>query len=232
MTYVISDIHGCADKYRAMLDKIGFSDSDVLYVLGDVIDRRYGGISVLLDMMSRPNVVPILGNHELLALPTLRRMALDLPGVSPGKKLDIIEKTAEYRKWMRNDGVPTDMEFRPSTREEKRRIVDYIEDFRLYAEIEVAGERYHLSHTLPYFDPAVSIHDVPLAEFVWGDPDYATRYDPEVTFVTGHTPTALIDPASMGRIWRANGHIAIDCGVAFGCRLACLRLDNGREYYV
>ena len=39
MTYVISDIHGCYDKYTAMLAKINFNDSNILYVLGDVVDR-------------------------------------------------------------------------------------------------------------------------------------------------------------------------------------------------
>ena len=232
MTYVISDVHGCADKYNAMLDKIGFSDGDTLYVLGDVIDRNYGGVSILLDMMSRQNVVPILGNHELLALPTLRRMALELPGASPPRKLDIIENTADYRTWMENGGAATVMEFRSTSPDEKRRIVDYIAGFRAYAEIEVGGRRCHLSHTLPYFDPATPIHDVPLKEFVWGEPDYDTRYDPDVTFVTGHTPTALIDRQSTGRIWRGNGHIAIDCGAGFGSRLGCVCLENEREYYV
>ncbi len=50
-----------------MLDKREFQDTDTLYVLGDVIDRGLKGIQILLDMMARPNVVPILGNHELMA---------------------------------------------------------------------------------------------------------------------------------------------------------------------
>ena len=38
MTYVISDIHGCFDRYEKMLEEIEFSDEDTLYVLGDVLD--------------------------------------------------------------------------------------------------------------------------------------------------------------------------------------------------
>ena len=71
------------------------------------------------------------------------------------------------------------------------------------------------------------------SEFVWGEPDYEIRYDRGVTFVTGHTPTDLIDPASKGRIWQKNGHIAIDCGAVFeGGRLGCICLDTMEEYYV
>ena len=38
-TYVMSDIHGMADLFKRMLEQIGFSDEDTLYILGDMIDR-------------------------------------------------------------------------------------------------------------------------------------------------------------------------------------------------
>ena len=67
MTYVISDIHGQYEKYIAMLEKISFSDDDTLYVLGDVVDRGEGSMRILYDMSMRPNVIPIMGNHEHMA---------------------------------------------------------------------------------------------------------------------------------------------------------------------
>jgi serine/threonine protein phosphatase 1 len=33
-------------------------------------------------------------------------------------------------------------------------------------------------------------------------------------------------------IYYGNGSIAIDCGAVFGGKLACLCLDNGKEYYI
>lgn len=39
MIYVMSDIHGCYDKYQTMLEVIKFTADDTLYVLGDVPDR-------------------------------------------------------------------------------------------------------------------------------------------------------------------------------------------------
>ena len=39
MHYVMSDLHGEYEKYLEMLKKIKFTDDDVLYVLGDVVDR-------------------------------------------------------------------------------------------------------------------------------------------------------------------------------------------------
>ena len=67
MIYVMSDMHGCFDKYQQMLCEISFSSRDTLYVLGDVIDRGADGVKILLDMSLRPNVFPLLGNHEFTA---------------------------------------------------------------------------------------------------------------------------------------------------------------------
>ena len=58
-SYVISDIHGCYNEYITALKTINFSDNDILYILGDCIDRGYASIKVLQDMMFRPNVIPI-----------------------------------------------------------------------------------------------------------------------------------------------------------------------------
>ena len=70
MIYATSDIHGYPlDAFRQLLDSAGFSDSDTLYVLGDVIDRNGdGGINMLLWMMNQPNIEMILGNHEAMLL--------------------------------------------------------------------------------------------------------------------------------------------------------------------
>ena len=38
-TYVMSDIHGMGALLEKMLEKLSFSEEDVLYILGDMIDR-------------------------------------------------------------------------------------------------------------------------------------------------------------------------------------------------
>ena len=38
-TYVMSDIHGNYRAYKAMLEKINFNREDMLYILGDILDR-------------------------------------------------------------------------------------------------------------------------------------------------------------------------------------------------
>ena len=67
-TYVMSDIHGCYDDLRTMLEVIGFSASeagDRLIIAGDCIDRGAKTYE-MLKWMERcpPNVLLLRGNHE------------------------------------------------------------------------------------------------------------------------------------------------------------------------
>lgn len=66
MIYVMSDIHGRKDLFDKMLDKIGLTSDDTLYILGDMVDRG-GDLSVLFEVMKlhqKGICVPIRGNHE------------------------------------------------------------------------------------------------------------------------------------------------------------------------
>lgn len=48
MIYVISDLHGIElEKLKSLLKKANFGDDDLLFVLGDVIDRQNdGGVEI------------------------------------------------------------------------------------------------------------------------------------------------------------------------------------------
>lgn len=226
MTYVMSDLHGMRNQYEMMLDRIGgLKNNDKVYILGDVVDRGPKGIPILLSMMNEPRVIPIIGNHEALALTVLK-------DICSGKPFEEIKKTQAYRIWALNGGESTANGFRLLGRPEQLQIIEYIESFRIYEELEVDGKHCHLSHTLPAFNPDLDIHDCTVQEFIWGEPDYDICYDSNLTFITGHTPTALIDYKSDGKIWHGNGHIAIDCGAAFGGSLGCICLETMEEYYV
>ena len=65
-TYVISDIHGCFNEFQQMLDKIGFSDDDILILAGDYIDRGDQSVEMLRWLMKKPdNVCALKGNHDV-----------------------------------------------------------------------------------------------------------------------------------------------------------------------
>ena len=60
MIYAMSDLHGCYDKYIKMLEKINFNENDMLYILGDIVDRGPDGIKILLDINSSDRNVKII----------------------------------------------------------------------------------------------------------------------------------------------------------------------------
>lgn len=64
MRYVCSDLHGEYDLFCAGLKAIGFSDRDVLYVCGDVMDKGERSVKLLNEVRSRANIKCIMGNHE------------------------------------------------------------------------------------------------------------------------------------------------------------------------
>jgi len=64
MRYVISDIHGEYDLFVKLLDRIGFSSRDELYVCGDIIEKGRDSIKLARLIFSMPNAYVIMGNHE------------------------------------------------------------------------------------------------------------------------------------------------------------------------
>lgn len=110
MHYVISDIHGCYNEYITALKTINFSDNDILYILGDCIDRGYASIKVLQDMMFRPNVIPIVGNHEYMAVKVLEYLCVEI--TEENVETQITADTMRYyTDWMFNGGDSTIEEF-------------------------------------------------------------------------------------------------------------------------
>lgn len=235
MTYCVSDIHGNYEGYLELLEKINLRDEDTLYVLGDVIDRGKGGIKILQDMMMRFNVIPILGNHEYMAIHCMKFLCQEITEESI-KDLDenIIRGLTE---WQNVGGQATIDEFHKLTLEEKQDIIDYIEEFELYEEINVKDKEYILVHAgFINFEPDRPLEDYHAYELIFKVPNYHRVYFPDKYLVTGHLPTRCIDGNDgQDKIFKGNNHIAIDCGSGckgHGGRLGCICLDTGAEYYV
>lgn len=232
MTYVMSDLHGQYTLYREMLAQIRFSDEDELYILGDVVDRGPEPMKLLLDMSMRPNVFPILGNHDYMAEYLLHKLSAEITEENCDTHLTSSDIKA-MSGWLIDGGQKTLEDFRNLTPEQRLDVLDYLAEFAPYEELTVGGNRFVLVHAgLPDFDPARPLSDYDERALLIERTDYSRRYYPDRFLVTGHTPTALIAPACSGRIYRANGHIAIDCGAVFGKALGCIRLDDFREFYV
>ncbi len=232
-TYVISDIHGCYQEFTALLDRIGFSESDELFVLGDCVDRGPEPIRVLQDLMARPNVVCLAGNHDLVMLLVLRPLAVELTEESASRlKREDLQRLLD---WQMDGGAVTLKQFLALSREEREDILSFLEDFSIYEDLEVNGKRYVLTHGgIENFSPEKDLEDYDIAEFVFARSDYSRRYFPEADtyLVTGHTPTPSIRPDQKPLVFEGNGQIAVDCGCVFGGRLAAYCLETGEATYV
>ena len=137
-TYCMADIHGEYDRYIKMLEKINFQESDCCYVLGDVIDRSEGGIKILQDMMLRPNVYPILGNHEYMVANCMNWL---LREITEESMRDLSPEALQgLSEWMSVGGSATIREFAKLSLEEREYIIEYLSEFALYEEVS-AGER-------------------------------------------------------------------------------------------
>ena len=64
-TIVISDIHGNLPYFKALLEKIHFSDRDLLILDGDFLEKgpdSLGTLRFIMELSKHDNVYPILGN--------------------------------------------------------------------------------------------------------------------------------------------------------------------------
>lgn len=229
MIYVMSDLHGCYDMYERMLKKISFSKEDVLYILGDVVDRGPDGIKILLDIARRENVILFRGNHDCQA----EILLSNLHCIKDGSCSEELAKELMnvYKLWLSDGGKTTLEKYLLLSEEEQGMVHKVLRNALTSKEIEVNGKTFLLAHTVPEVDIICDYEKWTLEDYILGEPDYEEVYFEDKYVITGHTPTGYIDRNSVGKIWMGNQHIAIDCGAVFGYALGCLCLDTMEEFY-
>ncbi|MCM1328149.1 MAG: serine/threonine protein phosphatase [Ruminococcus sp.] len=237
MTYVLSDIHGNLERFEKILKQIDLQPEDTLYILGDVVDRHPFGITILKKIMKMPNVKMLLGNHEYMMMRALG---------FPYDENDTEETAYEmHEQWYRNGGGITNMEWNITPEETRNEIISYLKSLPLNYDIEVNGKRYKLIHAAPE-DLYDLLGDpfIPKTYFCVWDRD-AVMYAPQTdcTVIFGHTPTVNYQDCNPLQIWYGENLIGIDCACGhinppdipenqMICgRLACLRLDDMKEFY-
>lgn len=225
-TYVMSDIHGHGDLFRKMLEKIGFSEDDKLYIIGDVVDRGPDGIKLLQQILHTPNIVFLLGNHEDLLLRYLYHYGTDLTHNPLGML----------------GNHPTISGFKDLLDEQKTELVQALMNAPIHEIITVNGQHFYLVHAFPANNRDDELWNRPQKNVVNPIPD--------TQVIIGHTPTIFFERTreevdqyeeelfQQGRhfeIYHGHGFIGIDCGCGTAERvgaLACLRLEDLAEFYV
>ncbi len=261
-TYVISDIHGCYDEYQSMLKKIKFSDTDLLIIAGDCIDRGNKNKQMMKRLMVRPdNIICIKGNHDLgfaQGIETIEaimnKAQIDINTVSEMELLRCYNAIKEINgvfdyygtihyliavdhiglwelvEWknMINE-MPCEMKICVEGREYVIVHAGYIseEDF------EASSQMKEIFETREFFLLSAREEGIEAGG------------KPGSTIVAGHTPTMIEGTFfNNGKIWKKEDadkncrYFDIDCGAAYayhgskGTKLACLRLEDEKEFYV
>lgn len=232
MIYVMSDIHGNRRRFRSVMDQINLQPDDTLYVLGDVVDRFPDGIAILRELMRMPNVRMLLGNHEYMMQ----------------QATDPQERSGSYWEnmdlWYNNGGEVTEKALMALNQDQRDEIYDYLRELPLSYEIEVNGTEYLLIHGAPMeWYSAYEWKYMSKRQYtVWHRWKLTEKLDGDRIVIFGHTPTCKYDPKpDPMRIFYGDHRIDIDCGSGFPVnanaygyprgRLACLRLDDMREFY-
>jgi len=214
--YVMSDIHGHYNRYKSVMRQIKLKKDDHLYVLGDCIDRFPDGLAILKELYRKPNVTVLLGNHEHMMLEALTKT----------------HPENEYIwRWYHNGGNITHDRLKRCTMAYREEMIEIIRQLPVNVEVRCNGVDYLLVHGAPlgykqkYADPVMSS--------VWTRLDRYAIMPPGKVVIFGHTPTDHYQTGRPMRIFHGTNMIGIDCGCAYldVGRLACLRLDDMKEFY-
>ena len=227
MTYVISDIHGNRDAYLSILEQINFTDSDELYILGDVIDRNPYGIDLLLEIMDKPNIHMLLGNHEYMMLQSF--------GLDPYER----NIPAATKQWFQNGGEITIEEFSKLDSDTQAKVLDFLNALPLKFELTVNDQKFVLVHATS--ERMLQFHDLDeseMKEFLVWDRE-SVRWIPAMgvheneIVIFGHTPTCNLQNKMPLEIFVEDNIIGIDCGAAYPeiGRLACIRMEDMKVFY-
>lgn len=227
--YVISDIHGCYEEFLEMMNLINFKAKDELFIIGDVFDRGDKPLEIIDYIMTYPNITLIKENHEEFFIDYYN--------------------TKELRLWLINGGQSTYNELIIRGSEYEERLYEFISNLPL---IEVV-DKYILVHSTLNFKN--NYNELSLEEFLRQQEKYICLWDRDnignekqyknYTIICGHTPVQVVineittdekQDEEEVKIQHRKGTIYIDCGCYYGQenkgKLACLRLDDMKEFYV
>lgn len=232
MIYVMSDLHGCFEEFKAMLNKIGFRLSDELYIIGDVIDRGPSPIKLLKYIMEQPNIHLILGNHESMMIHAVCNPDLDKKETE--KFNQSVDTKINQELWLKNGGVITERQYMKLKKDDKIKVYNYLLSLPLLKEIRAQDKDYILIHGGIYDGFVKDLESGSVSEDILWAYFQSLSKDDEIisgkTFVFGHTPTC--EYGYDNKIISLGDKYLVDCGCVFGYSLGCLCLDNDECFYV
>jgi serine/threonine protein phosphatase 1 len=171
--FAIGDVHGCIKTFRKMvMEEIKVEKTDVLYCLGDYIDRggdSKGVIDFILELRAKGYTVHTLrGNHEQIMMDS-------------GHEGDL------FNLWMDNGGLETLKSFGASSYDD---FAPQYKSFFEQTDYFLTDGRYIFVHAGLNFDYADPFQDKQAMMWIRGQPIDNNALGNRI-LVHGHTPMAL-----------------------------------------
>lgn len=212
-SFIIGDIHGCAEELDRLLDHLAPCADDAIVFLGDYIDRGPASKEVVTRLLrlSRegPHCSFLKGNHEDMFL-----AFMGLPG--------------RYgESFVYNGGEATLASYgieRFPAREIARRLPEDHLTFLLELQLQQSLGQFLCVHA--GVNPTRSLEAQDPEDLLWIRGQFIQKPHPfDVTVVFGHTPSreVLVDlPYKIG----------LDTGLVYGNKLSCLEVTDGRLFQI
>ena len=229
MTYVVSNLFGRLERFNKLLEKISFKDSDVMYVLGNIVDYGEESIELVSDLSMRYNVYSVLGEHDYKAYMLLSEFDRILKnGGAPSA-----EFSSKMIEWSANGGMSTLEAFKDADDDTKEGFLEYLSELPVFEEADVKGKEYVLvSAGIDNFDAKKDLSEYALEDFIRQSFDLDKNYYRSKNIIVGYLGYEYTPDWQRGKINSKNGNFALACDMSENDEIVCLCLENSREYYV
>lgn len=127
--YVTSDAHGHRRALEDALELAAPGADDIIYVLGDMVDRGPDAVGVIQLVRSLPNARVLMGNHERMMLDAL-----------------LHNDDIELGTWALNGGYATAPGLDRLPRDEFSDVIDWIVHLPLFDIVDAGGRTFILTH--------------------------------------------------------------------------------------
>ena len=230
MTYVVSNLYGRLEKYEKLVKKINLKESDVLYILGNIVDFGEDSIKLVNEISAEYNVYTVLGEHDYKAYLLLSEFdRIIREGGAPS-----VNFSKEMIEWAQNGGQATLEAFKNADTDEKEGFLDYLSDLPVFEEVTTtSGKEFVLTcRGIDNFNKNTDLYDYELDDFINGYLDIEKVYYSDKTMVVGYLDYEHTPAGRSGRINAKNNNIALACDMSENDDVVCFCLETNDEYYV
>jgi len=179
----VGDVHGMYEKLITLMEKIQFNPAeDLLIFLGDYIDRGSQPLECLdyvkaLSITHPGQVVPLLGNHEVMCLNYYRYKEQSRSFMMDGLDYEMAHV------WLDNGGDKTKRQFKKLKRPELQKRLRWMRMLSNHYQVD----KFYFCHA--GIQPFIPLDRQREGDLLWMREGFFELYDGRVgTIVIGHTP--------------------------------------------